>query len=69
MNHIFHPTYCATIDSGESYITNSLVDLSAWAKRAKAELLLVRRFEEDGSIQIQPVLVYEYNNGRQVRIW
>jgi hypothetical protein len=61
--------FYATTDAGKSKSSKSVVELSNWAKEEKAELLMVRRFDQDGSVQIQPVLVYEFVNGRPVRIW
>ena len=69
MDHILYPTFYATTDSGKSKTSKSLAELSNWAKDEKADLLMVRRFDQDGSVQIQPLFVYEFPNGRPVRIW
>lgn len=69
LHHIFYPTFYATTDTGSSKTSKSLVELTNWAKEEKGTLLMVRRFEADGSIQLQPLFVYEFENGRAVRVW
>lgn len=69
MDHILYPTFHASTDTGKFKTSKSVVELSNWAKEEKAELLMVRRFDLDGSVQIQPILVYEFVGGRPVRIW
>lgn len=69
MDHILYPTFHASTDNGKYKTSKSLVELSNWAKEEGADLLMVRRSDLDGSIQIQPLFVYEFLNGRPVRIW
>jgi len=69
LDHIFYPTFYATTDTGGSKTSKSLVELTKWAKEEKSSLLMVRRFEADGSVCLQPLFVYEFENGRAVRIW
>jgi hypothetical protein len=69
LDHILYPTFYATLEDGKAKTSKSLVELTNWAKEAKTGLLVVRRFEADGSIRIQPTFVYEFTNGRPVRVW
>jgi hypothetical protein len=69
MDYILNPMYYATIDSGESKNSKSIIEISDWAKEKGTELLIVRRLDSEGSIRIQPTFIYEYINGRQIRVW
>ena len=69
MDLIIHPTYYATTESGETRISKNLVELTDWGNEELTDLLIIRRFDQGGSIKIQPVFVYERVNGRQIRVW
>lgn len=68
MNHILYPTFYARTDSDQTKISKSLVDLVNWGKAEGARYVTVRRFDPNGAVCVKPLFVYEFINGRPVRI-
>jgi hypothetical protein len=57
-NLILYPIYHAEISNGKTNISKSLVELCTWAKEEKAESLMIRREDINGSVMIKHSYVY-----------